>query len=54
MKKDSSQYFSVSPLEPSGLVPDFLVKKQLAKSKSEVKREVEKGGLYINNKRVTI
>ena len=56
MKKNSDQYFEVS-LEERGSYqsfPDLFVAKKMAKSKSFIKVELGKLGLYANNRRMEI
>jgi tyrosyl-tRNA synthetase len=54
MKQSNNSYFRIQRSELGELqgLADLLQKHGLAKSKAEVRREIEKGGLYLNNKKL--
>jgi tyrosyl-tRNA synthetase len=55
MRKNNNNYHRITADVGALLgLTELLVTQQLAKSRSEVRREVEKGGLYLNNRKVEL
>jgi len=56
MQKNNNNYHRLNQSELAEVqgLAELLHKCQLAKSRSEVRREVEKGGLYLNNRKVDL
>ena len=54
--KDITPKYSVNLSEKNNLksLPDLLVYHKIAKTKSEVRRNIESGGVYINDNRITL
>ena len=56
MQKNNNNYHRINNSYLADLqgLADLLHRCQFAKSKNEVRREVEKGGLYLNNRKVDL